>query len=132
MSVRSGRPRVLVVDDEPSICKALQIALTRAGFDVLTAHGGESAHAMLTVEPVDLLLLDLRMPDLRGDVVYHLAVGRQPHLARQTLFFTGDVTERATTIIAGCGCPFVRKPFDLRDVIEALRALAPRTHVASA
>ncbi len=123
---------MLVVDDEPSICKALGIALGRAGFDVLTAHGGESAHAMLSVEHVDLMLLDLRMPDLRGDVVYHLAVGLQPHLERQTLFFTGDVTERAMAIIGECGCPYISKPFDLRDVIEALRALTPRARSASA
>jgi two-component system, OmpR family, KDP operon response regulator KdpE len=127
-----GRLRVLVVDDEPSILLALRMALGRAGFEVLTAQSGESAHAMMAVETVDLLLIDLRMPDLRGDVVFHLAVSEQPHLAGQTLFFTGDVTERATTIIAGCGCPFVRKPFDLRDVIEALRALSPRKQSASA
>ena len=120
------RVRVLVVDDEPSICKALSIALDRAGFDPVTAQSGESALAIIRTEHVDVMLVDLRIPDMRGDVIFEVAAGHQKHLRYQTLFMTGDITERAYGLIANCKCHFLRKPFDLRDMIGAVAALSPR------
>jgi DNA-binding response OmpR family regulator len=117
--------RVLVVDDEPAICKALTMALTRAGFEALAAQTGESALAILRSERVDVLVLDLRIPDTRGDVIFELAAAIHPHLRTQTLFLTGDISERALRLIAACKCPSLRKPFELRELIDAVSALAP-------
>ena len=119
------RVRVLVVDDEPAICRALSIALTRAGFDALTAHSGDSALATLSREHVDVLVIDLRIPDTRGDIVFELAAATHPHLRHQTLFMTGDISERAHKLIVSCKCPSIRKPFELRELIAAVVALAP-------
>lgn len=118
--------RVLVVDDEPSICKALTMALSRAGYDAIAAQSGESALAIVRNEHVDVMLIDLRIPDMRGDVIFEVAAGHQPHLRYQTLFMTGDITERAHKLILACKCHFLRKPFDLRDMTDAVAALAPR------
>ena len=123
--------RVLIVDDEPSICKALSMALARAGYDAIAAQSGESALAIVRNEHVDVMLLDLRIPDMRGDVIFEVASGHQPHLRYQTLFMTGDITERAHQLIAACKCHFLRKPFDLRDMTDAVAALAPRAHDAA-
>ena len=124
--------RVLIVDDEPSICRALSLALQRAGYEALSTTSGESAQRLLASEHVDVLLLDLRMPDLRGDVVFHLAVALQPHLRQQTLFCTGDVSESAQRLIGACGTTMIRKPFDLRDVLDAVEALLPRVRSRTA
>src|SRR3954468_16259672 len=126
MTHGSALVRVLVVDDEPSICKALTMALSRAGYDAIAAQSGESALAIVRNEHVDVMLLDLRIPDMRGDVIFEVAAGHQPHLRYQTLFMTGDITERAHKLIAACKCHFLRKPFDLRDMTDAVAALAPR------
>ena len=123
--------RVLVVDDEPSICKALSMALSRAGYDAIAAQSGESALAIIRNEHVDVMLIDLRIPDMRGDVIFEVAAGHQPHLRYQTLFMTGDITERAHKLIAACKCHFLRKPFDLRDMTDAVAALAPRVQDAA-
>ena len=120
-----GTPRVLIVDDEPSITRALAIACERAGLDVLSTTSAEEAHQMVRRQHVDVLIIDLRMPEMRGDVFYHLATSLQPHLRHQTLFLTGDISARAQELIAACGTPFLRKPFELSDVLEAVRALAP-------
>ena len=117
--------RVLVVDDEPAICKALTMALSRAGFDAVSAQTGEAALAILRSERVDVLVLDLRIPDTRGDVIFELAAATHPHLRTQTLFLTGDISERALRLIAACKCPSLRKPFELRELTEAVAALAP-------
>ena len=118
--------RVLIVDDEPSICKALSMAMSRAGYDVIAAQSGESALAIIRNENVDVMVIDLRIPDMRGDVIFEVAAGLQPHLRYQTLFITGDITDRALKLIAACKCHFLRKPFDLRDMQDAVAALAPR------
>ena len=120
------RTRVLVVDDEPAICRALSIALDRAGYDVLIAQSGDSALSTLAHEHVDVMVIDLRIPDTRGDVVFELAAATHPHLRRQTLFMTGDISERAHKLILSCKCPSVRKPFELKELITAVAALAPR------
>ena len=117
--------RVLIVDDEPAICKALSIALTRAGYDVKTAQSGDGALSFLSSEHVDVMIIDLRIPDTRGDVVFELAAATHPHLRRQTLFMTGDISERAHRLILSCKCPSIRKPFELRELIGAVQALVP-------
>jgi DNA-binding response OmpR family regulator len=129
---RSNRVRVLVVDDEPSICKALEIALSRSGYDVMTVESGETATTLLRAEHFDVMLLDLRIPDMRGDTIFEFAAATQPHLRTATLFMTGDITERAQKLIGACRCPALHKPFDLRDVLDAISALTPRTASASA
>src|SRR5881394_4000971 len=88
----SDRIRVLIVDDEPAICKALMIALERARYAVRTAQSGDAALAVLNAEHIDVLLIDLRIPDTRGDVVFELAAAMQPHLRRQTMFMSGDLS----------------------------------------
>ena len=126
--MRAGeRIRVLVVDDEPSICRALAIALQRAGCEAVTAESGDAALAILRAQHVDALVLDLRIPDMRGDAIFHLAAALQPHLRRQTMFVTGDVTDRADVLIRACGVPYVRKPFTLADITETVRALVPQS-----
>jgi two-component system KDP operon response regulator KdpE len=120
------RVRVLVVDDEPAICKALSIALQRAGYVALTAQSGDGALALLGAEHVDVLLLDLRIPDTRGDVVFELAAATHPHLRHQTIFMTGDISERADRLVASCKCPLLRKPFELREMVATIESVAPR------
>ena len=121
-----GTPRVLIVDDEPSITRALAIACQRAGLDVLSTTSADEAHQLVRRHHVDVLIVDLRMPEMRGDVLFHLASSIQPHLRHQTLFMTGDISARAQELIAACGTPsFLQKPFELADVLQAVRALVP-------
>lgn len=113
------------MDDEPAICRALTLALTRAGFDTVSAQSAESALAIIRGEHIDVMLIDLRIPDMRGDSVFEYAAAEQPHLRHQTLFMTGDITDRADDLIAACKCDYLRKPFDLKDMIDAIRQLGP-------
>ena len=117
--------RVLIVDDEPAICRALQIALGRAGMEGSIAESGDAALAKLRSEQFDVMICDLRMPDLRGDVLFELASAIQPQLRHRTLFTTGDITDRAERLIDACKCPMLRKPFELNDVVDTVRAMLP-------
>ena len=115
---------ILVVEDEPSICRAVAIGMTRAGYNPTTTTTGEGAMYHLRTQYFDLLVMDLRIPDMRGDVIYHLATSLQPQLRKQTLFVTGDVTEQAAELIEACACPLLMKPFDLRGLEKAIGEVA--------
>jgi DNA-binding response OmpR family regulator len=114
-----GRMRVLIVDDEPTICRALQLALARAGYAVDTRETGDGALELLRREHVDALLVDLRIPDMRGDVLFELASAVQPQLRRQTLFITGDASALGAELVRACNCRVLYKPFDLKELISA-------------
>jgi len=58
--------RVLVVDDEPSICEGIELILTRAGFEVKKALSGEEAVTIAEHESFDVVLMDLIMPGMDG------------------------------------------------------------------
>src|SRR5690606_6961735 len=96
---RDAKPAVLIVEDEPSICRAVAIALTRQGYAPVTTTKGEDALYYLRSQFFDVMLVDFRIPDMRGDEIFHLAVALQPHLRSKTLFTTGDVTEEAADMI---------------------------------
>jgi DNA-binding NtrC family response regulator len=115
--------RILVVDDESALGRAMQIALTMKEWEVVCCHGGEEAHARLHNEHFDALVVDLLMPDMRGDVFFYIATSIQPHLAKATLFVTGDITKHADDLIEACGCTFLRKPFDLNDLVDEMKKL---------
>ena len=116
---------VLIVDDEPAISKALATSLTRAGFRVSTALSGESAMSVVRSQRVDVMIVDLRIGDMRGDAIFELAAATQPHLRTRSLFTTGDITVRAQELIEATGCPMLRKPFELKEMIDWVRAVQP-------
>ena len=132
MIIDNTRSRILVVDDEPSIGRALTIALTRAGYEVRAVEAGEVALALLRAEPFDCLVVDYRMPDLRGDALFELAAAHQPGLRTRTVFTTGDVTARAHEMLAACGCPVLQKPFDLAELLAVVGRLSRRWQTVSA
>jgi len=123
--LRAQAVRVLIVDDEPSICKALGLALSNAGYEVFIAKSGETACSVVETESVDVMLVDLRIPDMRGDMIFEYAAGVQPNLRHSTLFMTGDISDQAVGLIAACKCHFIRKPFDLSVMTDAVAALSP-------
>lgn len=125
-------PHILIVDDEAAIARALALALARDGWTCVQATSAEQAQAQLREEIFDAMILDLRLSDMRGDVLLHVAASLQPHLAKRSLFMTGDISAKAEALIEATHCPFVRKPFDLADVLATLRQMVPRREAGTA
>jgi DNA-binding response OmpR family regulator len=73
-------PRILLVDDEATLRKTLERALSNFGYEVFTAPDAHSAYALLSETPFDLVLLDLRMPHMAGDALYLAIVRRWPEM----------------------------------------------------
>ena len=124
-----GSPRVLIVDDEPAICAALTQVLRRAGFDPIAALSTPEAEALLS-DSISAMVLDLRMPHMRGDVFYYLSSARFPQLRRHTIFMTGDISPDGERLINQTGCGVLWKPFSNTELVDAVRDLleerAPR------
>jgi CheY-like chemotaxis protein len=62
-----ARYQILVVDDEPTVCKAIQMMLRYYGHDVQTANDGETALALFETGQFDLIITDYLMPEMKGD-----------------------------------------------------------------
>ena len=111
---------VLVIDDEPSIRHALDRALRWCGYQVLLASGADSAYELLSEAPVDLVLLDVRMPQMSGDTLFFALVRRWPQLRQRIIFMSGDPEHcRDEWPEELRRRPLLPKPFTLRD-LEAL------------
>jgi two-component system, NtrC family, response regulator PilR len=105
-------PRILVVDDERSMRELMAIVLRREGYDVLLAENGRSAIDLLQREPVDLLISDIKMPDVSGVEVLRAAkaVDRDILGIMVTAFAS---TETAVEAMRLGACDYLSKPFDV-------------------
>ena len=120
--VTPGSARILIVENEPSICRALVQVLRRAGFDPIVAPSTAEADALLS-DSIACLLIDLRLQHMRGDVFYFLAAARFPALRSRTLFMTGDISPDAERMINQTGCPCLWKPFPNAVLVNAVREI---------
>jgi CheY-like chemotaxis protein len=80
--------RILIIDDEPSMVRALARLLARDGYIVATARNGRHALAALQGQGYDVILCDLRMPELDGRAFYTQLQQRAPLLCQRVLFLT--------------------------------------------
>jgi DNA-binding NtrC family response regulator len=126
------RPRVLVLDDEENVCAALNMVLKADGYDVVVCQTGEEAEAHIQTQWFDLAIIDLRLKYSRGDVVFYHAIAHQPHLERQTVFITGDITDGGWRLIGATGCPMMLKPWNNDELLNLLYSMYPRNSRATA
>ncbi len=126
-SASRPRPRtVLIVDDEPAIRLAITTFLGQAGHTVDAVASGGEALRMLAERRYDAILLDLRMPDMSGDLIYRELHERDPEQAGRIVFLTGDVqSESARAFVRETGRPFLSKPFMLDELASVLFAGHP-------
>jgi PAS domain S-box-containing protein len=114
--------RILVVDDEPGIAGVLAEVLQLDGHAVETVSNGEAALGMLTAGGFDLILSDIRMPELDGPGLYWEIERRDPHMLQRMIFLTGDTLSPGTRdFLEKTGVPCLSKPFALSDVREIVQ-----------
>ncbi|WP_249522717.1 response regulator, partial [Modestobacter marinus] len=116
--------RVLVVDDDPQLRRALRITLRAAGFDVVTAEDGRTALAEAAAAHPDLVVLDLGLPDLDGTEVL---AGLRPWFTGPVVVLSarGDSSDKVGALDAGAD-DYVTKPFDMPELLARLRVALRR------
>jgi two-component system response regulator PilR (NtrC family) len=114
-SPAAAKPRILVVDDEPSMREMLRIVLRRDGYDVLVAESGTQAIGLLQSERVDLLLSDIRMPDVSGVDVLRAAKAVDAGIVAfmMTAFASTDTAVEAMRLGA---VDYFMKPFNMDEL----------------
>jgi response regulator RpfG family c-di-GMP phosphodiesterase len=111
---------VLCVDDEPNILAALKRTLRSAGFTALTAGGGAEALEILEKLPVDVVVSDMRMPDIDGAQLLEQVHARWPHVVRILLTGHADQGSTVSAINRGRIFRYLSKPWDERDLLSTL------------
>ena len=122
--------RILVVEDDPGILRALKTNLTRHGFEVETAETGGQALDSFSCRPPDLILLDLGLPDIDGTVVIQ-EVRARASTPIVVLSVRGAEHDKVTALDLGAD-DYLTKPFGVEELLARVRvALRHAAGVAS-
>ena len=116
--------RILVVDDEPQILKALETTLRGAGYDVETAATGEDALTQASVRPPEGVILDLVLPDKSGVEICR-ELRKWSDAPVLVLSVIGEEHEKVAALDAGAD-DYVTKPFGVDELLARLRAVLRR------
>ncbi|MGV1007521.1 MAG: response regulator [Dermatophilaceae bacterium] len=116
--------RVLVVDDEPTLRRALSINLRARDYEVATAGSGAEALRVAAARPVDVVILDLGLPDMDGTEV---VAGLRGWTTVPILVLSGrtDSADKVQALDAGAD-DYVTKPFGMDELLARLRAVTRR------
>ncbi len=118
------RPRVLVVDDEPQILRALKVVLREAGFDAFAAETAAEALDAAAVRPPEAAIVDLVLPDGDGiDLTRRLREWSEMPIL--VLSAVGEESQKVRALEAGAD-DYVTKPFGTRELIARLQAALRR------
>ncbi len=113
--------RVLVVDDEATICDMVRDILVLDGYEVETARNGRDGLAAVAESHYDCILADIKMPELDGPTLHARLKERDPDAARRTIFMTGDILgDGSREFLEGSGNRYLAKPFSIQDLREAV------------
>jgi CheY-like chemotaxis protein len=124
--VRSAPLSVLVVDDDPSVRRALVRVLATDGWAVSEVATAKDALRHLARHPVDVLVCDQRMPSMTGIELLEIVRTRWPRTARCLLTANASRSDFAASVRAigrGDVQHFLRKPWNEHELLGALRAL---------
>jgi two-component system KDP operon response regulator KdpE len=125
----SSQGKVLIVDDEPSIRRAIHSTFGTLGFDIAEAVNGEQALPLLRAENFDAVLLDINMPGM-GGVAACKEIRRQfPRMAVLMLTVRDHEDDKVEALEAGAD-DYVTKPFPVRELVARVRAAVRRSHTA--
>lgn len=118
-------PHIVVVDDEADLREMVQEYLIDHGFLVSQVDGGESLRLLMSERPVDLVLLDINMPDEDG-----LSIARdlkkRGGLGIIMVTANGETVDRIVGLEVGAD-DYIAKPFDLRELLARVRAVLRRS-----
>jgi two-component system alkaline phosphatase synthesis response regulator PhoP len=111
----------LVVDDEPGLRRTLERALRGQQYEVVSVADPNSAYQMLGDSTYDLVLLDLRLPQMAGDTFFLAVVRRWPRLLGRVVLMSGDALQpQPDWPVELAACPILHKPFSLDTLLTTV------------
>ena len=122
--------RILVVEDDRGVAVSLADGLTDAGFDVIHAATGQAALDAEATDDVDVVLLDLGLPDMDGRDVCRELRSRSSNVPIIMLTARSDEFDRVLGLELGAD-DYVTKPFSVRELVARIRAVTRRSVTGS-
>ena len=125
-----SKPKILIVDDEPRMCKSLELILSRHNYQIKTANDVKSAIDNISHRPFDLILTDIVMDDSDGfQVMDHI---NRHNIDTVVVMMTGYAsTDTAVEALRKGAYDYIRKPFETEEVINTIEnALSQRRLLA--
>jgi len=120
--------KILVVDDEPVIVRLLEDFFKRKGFNVISAISGSDALKVLNKNDVELIITDIKMPQMDGKQFYEEIKERDPKLLERLIFITGDTLSTETrSFLRGTGAHFLKKPFSFNEIMKLIDKILKKT-----
>src|SRR5436853_1418772 len=127
-AVFSGAPRVLIVEDEPSIVALVADSLSNAAMSVESASNGVQAKSRISQHRFDAIITDCKMPgNVSGVQLYEWMAENFPGLESRILFMTGNAMEPSTyEFLQSVDVPVFYKPFNMKEVVAEIQKVASR------
>ena len=119
----SAEDAILVVDDNPWLLRLVGLVLGLSGYIVVSAESGPRALALLETLHPSLIVLDLAMPEMDGEMLFNRV--RHEGYDGPVLVLSASPSVRLQS--ARMGVPFIRKPFDPAHLVEVVDELAGQT-----
>jgi len=118
-------PRILVIDDEPQICRLLRVSLGAYGYDISEAVSGQDGISRVAIFKPDLIILDLGLPDIDGKEVIRLL---REWCQTPIIILTarGQEEEKVEALDAGAD-DYITKPFGVSELMARIRVSLRRT-----
>ena len=115
--------KILFVDDEPDVLRVAVFRLKKSGYEIITAVNGKEAwESAINIRP-DLVILDLRLPDIMGDEVCKM-IKAEPTLSKTpVILFTASVGNISEKIKISGADDFIAKPFDYVQLLGKINKL---------
>jgi two-component system, OmpR family, KDP operon response regulator KdpE len=126
-AVNTSQGKVLIVDDEPSIRRAIRTTFGTLGFDIAEAINGEQALPLLRAANFDAVLLDVNMPGMGGLEACREIRRQFPRIAVLMLTVRDNEDDKVEALDAGAD-DYVTKPFPIRELVARVRAAVRRSH----
>jgi DNA-binding response OmpR family regulator len=117
--VTKSNKRILLVDDHPKLMNFIQLGLKFAGFEVITAESGQSALEAVRSNSLDVILLDIRMPDMDGFGVLQ----RLRKFSQIPVIAYSASPEYSTSALESGANAFLAKPFEMDQLIGLVNKL---------
>ncbi len=120
--------RILIADDDPDIRDILKITLSEEDYETIEAENGEEALRIIRAKPLDLVLLDYKMPKLDGNQVCNLVKGDLllAHLPIIMVTGKGETSDKISGINSGAD-DYIVKPFEPKELLARIRMVLRRT-----
>jgi DNA-binding NtrC family response regulator len=119
LKVRKMDRQILVVDDQVSFCRHIQVVLENEGYRVAVTHDADEALGKLSSQPFDILLADMRMPGMDGLQLFQTARKIDPDISGIIMTAYGSISSAVTAIKQGV-TDYLQKPFEPESLIMAV------------